>query len=127
MELQVLALKAIFILLEKHGLDYPDYYRKLYRMIKPRLVYDSKTDSVELKSIFNIPDKGRFLRLLDLSLRAPVLPTKLIAAFLKRISRVAVSYGAAFSPEDLMFVVSFIANMIKRHPRCMKLISRKPA
>lgn len=34
-ELQVLALRAIFILLEKHDLDYPDYYKKLYSMIKP--------------------------------------------------------------------------------------------
>ncbi len=78
-----------------------------------------------MKSIFTIPDKGRFLRLLDLSLRAPVLSTKLIAAFIKRISRVAVGYGAAFAPEDLMFIVSFVANLIKRHPRCFKLLSRK--
>lgn len=37
-ELQVLALRAIFILLEKHGLDYPDYYKKLYQMIKPQII-----------------------------------------------------------------------------------------
>ena len=24
-----------------------------------------------------------------------------------------------------MFVISFIANMIKRHPRCLKLVHRK--
>lgn len=37
-ELQVLALRAIFILLEKHGLDYPNYYKKLYQMIKPKVI-----------------------------------------------------------------------------------------
>ena len=36
-ELQVLALRAIFILLEKHGLDYPNYYKRLYQMIKPKV------------------------------------------------------------------------------------------
>lgn len=37
-ELQVVALRAIFILLEKYNLDYPNYYKKLYQMIKPKIV-----------------------------------------------------------------------------------------
>ena len=37
-EIQVLALRALFILLEKHNLDYPNYYKKLYQMIKPRFI-----------------------------------------------------------------------------------------
>ena len=44
-ELQVLALRAIFILLEKHGLDYPNYYKKLYQMIKPKIA-EKKDDTV---------------------------------------------------------------------------------
>eukprot|EP00347_Sterkiella_histriomuscorum_P012185 403369569 len=124
-EIQVLALKAIFILLEKHGLDYPQYYKKLYNMIKPQLIYDEKLESVQMRSIFQISDKSRFLRLLDLSLRSPSLPTKMIAAFLKRLSRIVVSYGSCFSSQDLMFTISFIANMLRRHPRCYKLVSRK--
>ena len=68
-EFQVLALKAIFILLEKHGLDYSEFYKKLYKMIKPQFMISEK--SIDLKSIFAMPDKSRFLRLLDLSLRAP--------------------------------------------------------
>ncbi len=44
-ESQVLALRAIFILLEKHGLDYPNYYKKLYQMIKPKIIIvDSKVE-----------------------------------------------------------------------------------
>ncbi len=90
-EHQVLALKAIFILLEKHGLDYPNYYKKLYKMIKP------KVKGAEMQSIFSMPEKSRLLRLIDLSLRSPVLPTKLIASFLKRISRICVCHGACFT------------------------------
>ena len=73
-----------------------------------------------------MPEKSRFLRLLDLSLRSSTLPSKLIASFIKRLARIIVSYGAGFTPQDIMFVVSFITNLIKRHPRCLKLVSRKP-
>jgi len=72
-ELQVLALRALFILLEKHNLDYPNFYKKLYHMIKPKFI--AKNGIVEVQSIFNMTEKSRFLRLLDLSLRSPVLPT----------------------------------------------------
>jgi U3 small nucleolar RNA-associated protein 19 len=37
-EMQVLTLRGIFILLEKHNLDYPNYYKKLYAMLNPRIV-----------------------------------------------------------------------------------------
>jgi len=65
------------------------------------------------------------LRLLDLSLRSAALSTKLIASFIKRLGRIVVSFGACFTPQDIMFILSFIANLIKRHPRCNKLVSRK--
>jgi hypothetical protein len=35
LDVQILSLKAIFILLQKHGLDYPNYYVKLYGMLMP--------------------------------------------------------------------------------------------
>ena len=69
--------------------------------------------------------KARFLRLLDLSLRAPTLPSKLIAAYLKRLARLMVSHGEVYATGDVMFVISLIANLIKRHPRCYRLIHRK--
>jgi U3 small nucleolar RNA-associated protein 19 len=75
-ETQVLALRAIFILLEKHGLDYPNYYSKLYQMLKPKILLPKSEDqSVQIQSIFSMPEKSRFLRLLDLSLRSPILAT----------------------------------------------------
>ncbi|CDW88629.1 nucleolar complex protein 4 homolog [Stylonychia lemnae] len=124
-EIQFLALKGIFILLEKHGLDYPNYYKKLYTMIQPTLIFEEKKQTVTMNSIFQMSDKHRFLRLFDLSLRSASLPSKLIASFIKRLARIVVSYGACFTPQDTMFIVSFIANLIKRHPRCNKLLVRK--
>ena len=63
-------------------------------------------------------EKARFLRLLDLSLRSPLLATKMIASFIKRLSRVIVSYGEGFAAQDIMYTGAFITNLIKRHPRC---------
>lgn len=70
-------------------------------------------------------DKSRFLRLLDLSLRSPVLPTQLIASFLKRLSRTIATQGVCFTSQDIMFVISFIINLMKRHPKCIRLLHRR--
>lgn len=123
-EVQVLSLRTIFILLEKYGLDYPNYYTKLYDMIKPR-IKEVDTGVYDIVTIFKMSEKSRFLRLLDLSLRSPKLSTVLVAAFLKRLCRIVVSYGEGCTTQDIMFVVSFTANMLKRHPRCQRLINRK--
>jgi U3 small nucleolar RNA-associated protein 19 len=123
MDVQIVSLRAIFILLEKNGLDYPNYYKRLYALLLPQ--YQVKTG--ETVSVFHInqEEKVRFLRLLDLSLRSPKLPSKMIAAFMKRLGRVMMVHGQCHTSGDKMFVISFIANMIKRHPRCVRLIHRK--
>ena len=35
LDIQILGLRTIFILLEKHGLDYPNYYTRLYGLLLP--------------------------------------------------------------------------------------------
>jgi U3 small nucleolar RNA-associated protein 19 len=81
----------------------------------------------KLISVFNAVEhdtKMRFLRVLDLSLRSATLPSKLIAAFIKRLARVLVSDGVMLGINDTMFTVALIANLIKRHPRCLRLVHR---
>mmetsp|Transcript_39247 Transcript_39247/g.28982 ORF Transcript_39247/g.28982 Transcript_39247/m.28982 type:complete len:206 (-) Transcript_39247:267-884(-) len=117
LENQVLALRSIFILIEKKGFDYPNYYKKLYKMLIPA------SPSVS-ENLFLMEDKARFLRLLDLSLRSPKLPYKLVCSFLKRLAHLCVAFGFALAAEDCLFVVSFIANLIIRHPKCKKLIQK---
>ena len=81
----------MFLLLEKHGLDFPKYYDLLYSLLLPKFTETTIT------SIFNMEEhpeeKKRFLRLLDLSLRSPKLPSRVVAAFLKRICRLMVVNG----------------------------------
>jgi U3 small nucleolar RNA-associated protein 19 len=38
LDLQVYALKGLFLLLQNHGLDYPKYYQKLYALLLPQKV-----------------------------------------------------------------------------------------
>jgi U3 small nucleolar RNA-associated protein 19 len=119
LDIQILGLRTIFILLEKHGLDYPNYYTRLYGLLLPQ-----HNPHLSVFTI-SIQEKVRFLRLLDLSLRSPKLPSKVIAAFMKRLARVIVSHGQGVSSSDKMFAISLIANLIKRHPRCVRLIHRR--
>jgi hypothetical protein len=82
-------------------------------------------EGFKLKSVFNMDSdtKSRFMRLLDLSLRAPSLPSKLIASFMKRIAREILS-GNIWSTNDVLFGLSLIANLAKRHPRTVRLLTR---
>ena len=122
LDLQIYALKALFLLLQNHGLDYANYYKKLYSLLLPQQV------DHHVISVFTSVDhatKQRFLRVLDLSLRSPTLPSKLVASFVKRLARVLVAEGVVVGVNDTMFVLSLLANLIKRHPRAARLIHRK--
>jgi U3 small nucleolar RNA-associated protein 19 len=99
------------LLLQNHGLDYPKYYEKLYALLLPQKVEIevSDTKTYEIVSVFSSVDhetKTRFLRVLDLSLRSPILPSKLIAAFIKRLGRILVSHGSMLSVNETMFAVA---------------------
>ncbi len=67
--------------------------------------------------------KQRFFRLLDLSLRAPGLPSKLIASFMKRLTRQIIN-GHIWGTNDILVCLSLVSNLVKRHPRTNRLITR---
>ena len=122
---QVFALKGLFLLIQNHGLDCPKYYEKLYKLLLPQRV--KMTHGISTRSVFSLDldTKSRFCRLFDLSLRSSALPSKMIASFIKRLARLVVTHGVVYSLSDTMYVVSQIANLIHRHPRCYRLIHRK--
>ncbi len=109
--------------MQHHGLDCPKYYTKLYNLIAAQTVPTLYGNGV--KSIFAMESdtKQRFLRLLDLSLRAPTLPSKLIASFIKRLARQCINFQVT-EPSDTLFCLSLILNLTKRHPRTIRLITR---
>jgi len=103
----LLALNSLFVLIHKHNLDYPDFFKKLYALFEP--------------NIFHVKYQSRFFHLTDLFLMSTHLPAYLVAAFVKRLSRLALTAP----PSGAMLAVPFVCNLIKRHPGVQVLIQRK--
>uniref|UniRef100_A0A670IZP1 CCAAT-binding factor domain-containing protein n=1 Tax=Podarcis muralis TaxID=64176 RepID=A0A670IZP1_PODMU len=104
--ISLLALNGLFVLILQHNLEYPDFYKKLYSLLDP--------------SIFHVKYRARFFRLLDLFLSSSHLPAYLVAAFTKRLARLALTAP----PDGLLIVIPFICNLLRRHPVCKVLIHR---
>lgn len=101
-----MALNGLFILCTPS--EYPDFYRKLYGLLDP--------------SVFHVKYRARFFHLADLFLSSSHLPAYLVAAFAKRLSRLALTAP----PEALLMVLPFICNLLRRHPACRVLVHRPP-
>lgn len=104
--ISLLALNGLFILIHKHNLEYPDFYQKLYGLLDP--------------SIFHVKYRARFFHLVDLFLSSSHLPAYLVAAFAKRLARLALTAP----PEALLMVLPLICNLLRRHPACRVMVHR---
>ncbi|GAA5845410.1 hypothetical protein JCM3766R1_006544 [Sporobolomyces carnicolor] len=102
----ILALNGLFTLMQKHGLEYPDFYTKLYSLLD--------------RSVLHVRYRPRFFRLLDIFLSSSHIPSALVASFVKRLARLALSA----SPAAIVSVVPLVYNLLKRHPSCMVMIHR---
>ncbi|KAJ3101349.1 hypothetical protein HK100_004554, partial [Physocladia obscura] len=97
--ISLLALNGLFT-------DYPDFYTKLYTLLD--------------KQLLSVKYRSRFFRLLDLFLSSAYLPAYLVAAFAKRLSRLAL----VASPSGIVIVIPFVYNLMKRHPAIITIIHR---
>ena len=99
----------------QHGLDYPTYYKKLYALLAV---------SESGHSVFDLPkaQTDEFLKLLDISLRSDKLPSRMIAAFAKRLLALYVQQGRLRTKESKLWVLAFVADLIKRHSRLYRLL-----
>ncbi|KAK9379040.1 CBF/Mak21 family-domain-containing protein [Kockiozyma suomiensis] len=102
----LLSLNALFLLMQKYNLDYPNFYTKLYALLD--------------RNILHVKHRSRFFRLLDLFLSSTHLPAALVASFIKRLSRLAISAP----PSAIVIVVPFVYNLLKRHTTCNLLLQR---
>ncbi|KAM8829174.1 nucleolar complex protein 4 homolog [Spinachia spinachia] len=106
--ISLLALNGLFVLIHQHNLDYPDFYKKLYNLLEP--------------SVFHVKYRARFFHLADVFLSSSHLPVYLVAAFAKRLARLALTAP----PTALLIVLPFIYNLIRRHPSC-RVLMHKPS
>lgn len=104
----LLALSGLFDLMNSKNLDYPSFYPKLYSLLDANL----------------LPSKhrSRFMRLLNTFLASSHLPASLVASFIKRLSRLALTAP----PAAIVVIVPYIYNVLKAHPTCTFMIHRFP-
>jgi U3 small nucleolar RNA-associated protein 19 len=103
-QISLLALQGIFVLIHKHNMSYPNIYEKLYMMFEPE--------------IFHMKFKPRLFHLADIFLTSSYLPESLVAAFIKRLARLAL----IAPPQDIIIILYFIGNLIIRHQGLKRLI-----
>lgn len=95
--LSMMALNGLFILIHKYHLDYPNFYEKLYALLVPNIFYQKY--------------RARFFFLMDVFLSSTHIPGYLVAAFAKRLARLALTAP----PYALPYVIPFINNLLIRH------------
>ena len=102
--ISLLALNGVFILINEHNLEYPDFYTKLYALCTPELLHAKY--------------RARFFHLANMFLASTHLPEYLVAAFVKRFSRLALTGPS----NSLLLILPFIGNLLLRHKSLAKMI-----
>ena len=134
----MVALNGLFVLVTRHGLEYPRFYPRLYALL---LGGDGPSGEGEEAgaggaaggaaqggsgSLFALPptQRARFLRLADTFLASPAVPAYSAAAFAKRFARVSLRSA---DPGLALVSLAFVHNLVRRHPSCAVLLHRPVA
>ena len=102
----ILALEGLFLLITKHNLEYPQFYKQLYACISPRSISSKYRDT--------------FFELLGKCLNNSLLPAHIVAAFSKRLLRSSLQSP----PATILFVLALVSNLLRKHPEMLCLVHR---
>ncbi|OXB36595.1 hypothetical protein LQV05_004891 [Cryptococcus neoformans] len=103
----MLAMNGLFVLMTEYNFEYPNFYTRLYSLLTPALLHTKY--------------RARFFRLLTIFLSSSLMPSTIIASFIKRLSLLCLTAP----PQGIVMVLPFIYNLFKKHPGCMVLLQRK--
>jgi U3 small nucleolar RNA-associated protein 19 len=104
----LMALDGLFLLMTHHGLEYPNFYKQLYRLVTP--------------SLLHVKYRTRFFRLLDKCLsRNDRLPAHLVAAFCKRLLRRTMTAP----PSSILYCLALCSNLLRKHPEISCLVQKQ--
>ncbi|KAK5577385.1 hypothetical protein RB653_002326 [Dictyostelium firmibasis] len=101
----ILALNGVFILITKYNLEYPDFFKKLYSLFQPGVLYAKY--------------RARFFKLADLFLSSKSLPNYMVAAFIKRCATLCL----ISPPYGSLILLPLIYNLLQRNVTCHCLIN----
>jgi len=106
----LLGLESLFYLMQHHGLEYPDFYARLYTLL-------GSPDTVHAKY------RGKFSSLLAKWMGSTLLPAYLAAAFVKRALRLSLSSPVGVA----LWALPFTYNLLKRHPKALLCLVHRVA
>ncbi len=104
--LSILALNGLFTLILEFNLDYPLFYHKLYALLD--------------RNVLHVKYRSRFFRLVDLFLSSNMLPSKMVASFIKRIFQLSLWAP----PSGIILTLPLVFNLLRKHPLCIQMIHR---
>ncbi|KAK8819506.1 hypothetical protein WA556_002495 [Blastocystis sp. ATCC 50177/Nand II] len=102
--LSVMSLSSLYEMITHYGVNYPAYFDRLYSLL------DEK--------VFSMKYRQRFLALLVRSLRSSAVPALVLAAFCKRLARIAV----VSAPSTALFVVPLLTELVSYHSSLYPLV-----
>ena len=102
------ALRALFELVVRHGVEYPRAYDALYALVTPMALSG--------------PRRADFAGLADAFLASPLVPAYTAAAFAKRYARLAAT--ASLPPPVAEGALAMVHNVVRRHRACGVLLHR---
>ena len=100
----ILALESLFQIIVQHNLDYPHFFEALYRMCNA--------------DVFSAKYRSKFTTLLHTSLKSTNLPAYTGAAFIKRLTNLAIKIPGP----SASFCLAQAVLLLRTHPQCHKLI-----
>jgi len=110
LEISIHALSSLFVLITKNGLDYPQYYTYLYSLL------------LHFTWIYELKERGKFLRLLELSLKSNKISSIIVASFIKRILRICV-ISQLENSTLVIYCVGLVCNLLSKHTECKIMIN----
>ena len=115
----ILALEGLFYLIQRHNLDYPSFFPKLYRLFCRLDRLAEERDHLSRCT----EHRARLLRLVGLFMQSTMLPAHVVASFVKRSLRMALTASPALS----LWSLAFSYNQMKGHPAIRPMIHREAA
>lgn len=112
--LSVMSLSSLYEMITHYGVNYPAYFDRLYSLL------DEKVFSMKCVLFFSLTPRyrQRFLALLVRSLRSSAVPALVLAAFCKRLARIAV----VSAPSTALFVVPLLTELVSYHSSLYPLV-----
>lgn len=105
--ISLLSLSPLYVLMHKCNLEYSDFFQQLYCLLEPAITY--------------VKYRARFLFWCDLFLTTTHISAQIVASFVKKMSRLALTSP----PDTILILLPFIGNLFIRHPTIQSMLARK--